>query len=119
MGQRKKGQIALQRSEILRRHERGIGSEKSLPSTNAVTIGPATARYNLALNLALQGKHEQAILEYRNALAINPELKDAYSGLGILLTWKGDLDAAAISNHGGAPRTIAIDIFLSCSLCQS
>ncbi|MXY83741.1 MAG: tetratricopeptide repeat protein, partial [Gemmatimonadetes bacterium] len=74
-GQREQGEKALARSEILRQHHRGIGSDQSLPEVSAVAIGSATARYNLALNLALQGQYDQAILEYQNTLAINPELK--------------------------------------------
>ena len=97
LGQRSEGQQALRRSEILRQKERGIGSEISQPSGGAVAIGPATARYNMALNLALRGQYEEAIVAYQNALELNPDLKDAHSGLGILLTWKGELDGAAQS----------------------
>ena len=96
-GQRERGEKALARSEILRQHHRGIGSEQSLPEVSAVAIGSSTARYNLALHLALQGQYDQAILEYQNALAINPELKDAHSSLGVLFTYQGDLPAAAES----------------------
>lgn len=85
-GQRERGEKALANSEILRQHQRGIGSEQSLPEVSAVAIGSATARYNLALHLALQGQYDQAILEYQNALAINPKLKDAHSSLGVLFT---------------------------------
>tara|TARA_Y100001978_G_scaffold189870_1_gene192505 strand:+ start:267 stop:1727 length:1461 start_codon:yes stop_codon:yes gene_type:complete len=93
-GRRTEGLQALRRSELLRKNDRDIGAERSFPTPGAVAIGPATARYNMALNLALQGKYEQAVVEYQNALAINPQLKDAHTGLGILRTWQGDLDVA-------------------------
>ena len=93
-GRRTEGQQALRRSELLRKNDRDIGAERSFPTPGAVAIGPATARYNMALNLALQGKYEHAVVEYQNALAINPQLKDAHTGLGILRTWQGDLDVA-------------------------
>ena len=95
LGRRQEGQRALQRSEILRQNKRGIGSEITSPTGAAVAIGPATARYNMALNLALLGRHEEALVEYRNTIELNSDHKDAHSGLGILLTWKGQLDEAA------------------------
>ncbi len=92
-GRRAQGGKALARSEILRQHHRGIGSEQSPPEMSAVAIGSATARYNLAL----QGQNALAILEYQNALAINPELKDAHSSLDVLFTYQSNLTAAAES----------------------
>ena len=78
LGRREEAQGALKRSEILRRSERGIDSQVWMPS-GGVMIGPATARYNIALNHALRGDHEQAILEYRNTIEIDPSAWGLYT----------------------------------------
>jgi tetratricopeptide (TPR) repeat protein len=95
LGRRPEGEEALRRSEILRQYDRGIGSERSAPAGASVAIGPSTARYNMALNHALRGEYSQAALEYRNALQLNPQLRDAHAGLGIALYLQGELGEAA------------------------
>ncbi len=95
LGRRAEGEQALRRSEILRQYDRGIGSERTAPVGQTVAIGPATARYNLALNHALRGEYAQAVPEYRAALELNPELRNAHAGLGITLYLMGRLEEAA------------------------
>ena len=94
MGDREKGMTTLRKSEILRQFDRDLGAEKAYQNKGMVAIGSATTHHNTALNLALNGKYEAAIIEYQKALAINPHLKDAHSGLGIIYTWKKDLEQA-------------------------
>ena len=95
LGRRQEGQQAFRRSELLRRHDRGIDSHLWMPAGGGVVIGPATARYNIALNHALRGEYDRAILEFRNTIAIDPELAKAYIGLGIMLAWTDRLQEAA------------------------
>jgi len=95
LGRRAEGEQALQRSEILRQYDRGIGSERTAPGGQTVAIGPATARYNLALNHALRGEYAAAVLEYRAALELNPKLRNAHAGLGVTLYLMGRLEEAA------------------------
>ena len=94
LGDREKGMKALRKSEILRQFDRDLGADKAYHEKGVVAIGSATTHHNTALNLALKGKYEIAIIEYQKALAINPQLKDAHSGLGIIYTWKKDLEQA-------------------------
>ena len=94
LGRREEGRRHLERSEFLRQFDRGLYSELSMPTTGHVPIGPATARYNMALNHALRGDYERAELEYRNVIELNAEHKNAHISLGILLTWKAAYDEA-------------------------
>jgi tetratricopeptide (TPR) repeat protein len=59
-----------------------------------VTTDNAMAHNNLAAALDDQGKTEEAIAHYREAIRINPNYADAHNNLGIALGSRGDIDEA-------------------------
>lgn len=53
------------------------------------------AHYNLARFIARQGRYNEAILHYREAIEIRPDDPDTHNNLGLLLAARGDVDKAA------------------------
>lgn len=84
------GLIALRRGQ----------SELAITRLNAAIQAHPTAvmHYNLALAYKAHGLINSAIAQYEAALAMDPELVDAYLNLGIALKSLGDLQGA-IENH--------------------
>jgi tetratricopeptide (TPR) repeat protein len=62
--------------------------------TLACGSGNFLAHNNLGLALAAQGKVNEAIPHYEQALELRPDCAEAHSGLGIALNQQGKLDAA-------------------------
>jgi hypothetical protein len=62
--------------------------------TLKVTTGNYLSHYNLGTALEKQGRTEEAIEHYLQALRINPDYVDAYNNLGVSLFRKGDIDGA-------------------------
>ena len=60
-----------------------------------------------AERLAEAGEIEDAILEYRSALKIDPENSDANERLGNLLLRRGDLERDLLFQRGHSPRSRA------------
>jgi tetratricopeptide (TPR) repeat protein len=54
----------------------------------------AGTHYNVAHDLQTSGQNDDAITEYRAALALAPDLADAHSNLGLLLAGRGEHDEA-------------------------
>jgi len=59
-----------------------------------VTSAVATDSYNLGLALQNQGKLDEAAAKYEHALSLQPDLAEAYVGLGTLRELQGDKDEA-------------------------
>lgn len=62
--------------------------------TLKVTTGNYLSHYNLGNALEKEGRIEEAIEHYLQALRINPDYVDAYNNLGVSLFRKGDIDGA-------------------------
>ena len=60
----------------------------------AVTGDNVLARYNLATGLAQQGRIDEAIAQYREALRIVPSYPEAHQNLGLALFHQGKTDEA-------------------------
>jgi tetratricopeptide (TPR) repeat protein len=69
----------------------------------AVTTGNDIAHNNLGAALADQGKTEEAIAHYSEALRIKPDYADAHNNLGVALAGEGKLDEA-IAHYSEALR---------------
>lgn len=54
----------------------------------------ALEHVNKGMNAARQGRIEEAVLEFKTALKIEPETSDAYFGLGMVYQQKGLLEEA-------------------------
>ena len=50
--------------------------------------------YDRGVDLFAEGKHEEAIATYQEALALDPAFVDAWHGLAMAYAEKGDLEAA-------------------------
>ena len=62
---------------------------------------------NLGRALALKGKSDEAIAEWRNAIGLNPNYAQAYNDLGTELSRKGQGRRGAggvAARHRGEPR---------------
>ena len=60
----------------------------------AVTVGNSLAHHNLAVELAAQGKTEEAIVHYLEALRLQPDFVEAHNNLGVALADRGKIDEA-------------------------
>lgn len=64
----------------------------------AVTVRPSSQmHYNLGIAFQAQGKLDQAIKSYRQALALKPDFAEGHDNLGIALQAQGQLDEAITS----------------------
>ena len=54
----------------------------------------AERHYNTGVELQEQGRLEEAIVEYNEAISLDPELAEAYSNRGIVYVNKGEYDKA-------------------------
>jgi tetratricopeptide (TPR) repeat protein len=63
----------------------------SAASTRSMRAG---THYNIGYDLQIAGRNDEAITEYRAALALWPDLADAHSNLGLLLAARGEHDEA-------------------------
>lgn len=79
--------------------------EQEKPKSAAVVAKDAVAVYNGAVKLHLSGKLDEAVSEYRAALAANPELSQAHCNLGLIFNQQHDY-AKAISEFN---KALAID----------
>jgi len=71
----------------------------------------AIAHMNLAVKLDGEGKADEAMREYKEAIRISPNFAEAHSNFGVLLRDRGDLD--------GAIREYRIAIVLKPGLAQA
>ena len=85
----------MARSESLRQQHRGLHSEISPPTHKSLPIGSARDHYNMGLKHQMVGETDQALLEFRRAIEIKPDHKDAHIGLGLLLAEQGRHKLAA------------------------
>jgi tetratricopeptide (TPR) repeat protein len=79
--------------------------EQVKPKSAAAVAKDAVAVYNAAVKLHLAGKLDEAVSEYRAALADNPELSQAHCNLGLIFNQQHDY-AKAISEFN---KALAID----------
>ena len=89
LGRREEGKREMARSESLRQQHRGLHSEISPPAHKSLSIGSARDHYNMGLKHQMAGETDQALLEFRRAVEIKPDHKDAHIGLGLLLAEQG------------------------------
>lgn len=80
-------------------------SEEEAPKSAAQTAKEAVSIYNSAVKLHLAGKLDEAINEYRAALAANGELSQAHCNLGLIFNQQHDYDKALIEFR----KALAID----------
>jgi Flp pilus assembly protein TadD len=64
-------------------------SESMWTHTLACTSGNALAHYDLGLALATQGRPDEALVQYRKALAINPDYANAQTNIAIIFLARG------------------------------
>ena len=95
LGRREEGKREMARSESLRQQHRGLHSEISPPAHRSLSIGSARDHYNMGLKHQMVGETDQALLEFRRAVEIKPDHKDAHIGLGLLLAEQGRQKQAA------------------------
>lgn len=95
LGRRAEGKREMARSESLRQQHRGLHSEISPPTHKSLPIGSARDRYNMGLKHQMVGETDQALLEFRRAVEIKPDHKDAHIGLGLGLAEQGRHSLAA------------------------
>lgn len=79
--------------------------EQTKPKSAAAVAKDAVGVYNAAVKLHLSGKLDEAVSEYRAALAANPELSQAHCNLGLIFNQQHDY-AKAISEFN---KALAID----------
>ena len=105
LGRQEDGRAKVAFSEGLRRLGRGELAERLKPGMGGVCISAASTHLDTACARAGRGEYELALLEYQNAIDVNPDLKGAFSGLGILLARHGALEEAAVAFR----RAISLD----------
>jgi Flp pilus assembly protein TadD len=59
-----------------------------------MAVSEARALYKQAFQAFVQGRVEEAVAGYRQALAVDPALAIAWNGLAMALAQQGDLDGA-------------------------
>jgi tetratricopeptide (TPR) repeat protein len=74
-------------------------SESLFTHALAVTKDNAVAHLNLGVALQLQGKSDQALIHYHDALRINPQLYEAYSDIGKILFYEMDKPEEALDYY--------------------
>jgi len=79
--------------------------EEGPPKTAAEVAKEAVNTYNAAVKLHLAGKLDEAITEYRAALAANPELSQAHCNLGLIFNQQHDYAKATVEFR----KALAID----------
>ena len=57
-------------------------------------MATASELYDRGVDLFAEGKHDEAITAYQEALALDPAFVDAWHGLAMAYAEKGDLEAA-------------------------
>lgn len=72
--------------------------------TAAPSVGRAEAHYNLANALRDQGRLDEAVASYRQALSLEPDYVEAHNNLGTVLQSLGKLSAAAASYRSALAR---------------
>jgi Flp pilus assembly protein TadD len=77
-----------------RRLRRYPEAEEALRRAAQVAPDDAVVRYNLAVTLRAPGRKEEAVVEYREAVRLDPDLKEAWGDLGLLLREAGDDEGA-------------------------
>lgn len=95
MGHSQVGKQELRLSEHLRQRRRSALAERLQQPMGGVCLSVASVHYDTAMAYTLRGETEKAILEFHNALEINPDLREIYTELGILLARQGTLEEAA------------------------
>jgi len=101
LGRRAEGKRALELSEQLRRRGSGKLAEKLKPPMGDICISAATAHYAAALDFSRQDSLAATLVEYRNAVAVNPDLRDVHEGMGLLFFREGELEHAFRSFRRG------------------
>ena len=95
LGHSQVGKQELRLSEHLRQRRRSALAERLQQPMGGVCLKVASVHYDTAMVYSLRGETEKAILEFHNALEINPDLRVIYTELGILLARQGTLEEAA------------------------
>ena len=95
LGRREEGKEEMERSQSLRQRRSGLHSEISPPAGSYLPIGSARDHYNMGLKHHMANEIDKAILEFRRAVEIKPDHKDANIGLGLLLSEQGRPKQAA------------------------
>jgi tetratricopeptide (TPR) repeat protein len=85
VGRREEGRLLMQEAEDLRQRLGGLHTEATPPQGESLSIGTASDHYHLALAHSMAGRVDEAIVEFRRSLGINPDQKDANTGLGLML----------------------------------
>lgn len=85
VGRREEGRALMDEAEDLRQRLGGLHTEATPPPGGALSIGTASDHYHLALAHSMAGRIAEAIIEFRRSLGINPDQKDANTGLGLML----------------------------------
>ena len=85
LGRREQGRLLMQEAEDLRQRLGGLHTEATAPPGKSLSIGTASDHYHLALAHSMAGRIDEAIVEFRRSLGINPDQKDANTGLGLML----------------------------------
>jgi Flp pilus assembly protein TadD len=67
---------------------------KPLPEAPSAMQESAGAHTEHGIDLAKQGRYDEAIVEFHRAIAINPDYVEAHYNLGLVLFNEGDLDGA-------------------------
>lgn len=110
-------QIGLQQSLAAASPARGASGQAAREVSNLqLQLDPrAMAHYRAGVNLALQRKSLEAIAEYRQAIAISPNVCSFYNNLGAAFLSTGQIDEAIASltkavelrpDHGGAQNNL-------------
>ena len=85
-----------------------------------LTLTPNAARVHSQLGLALksQGKLDEAVTHYKDALRINPDYANAHNDLGLVLTRQGKLDQAI--EHYNTALQLEPDLYhVHCNLADT
>lgn len=89
LGRRDEGRQMMEQAERMRQQLSGLHAEATPPPGRSASIGTASDHYHLALAHSLSGRVEEAAIEFRRALGINPDHKDSNTGLGMILLEQG------------------------------